>query len=536
MEPGRVVVVGLDAADWAFLDPWIRAGDLPVLASLVEGGSSGVLASTLPPVSAPAWATFMTGLRPERHGLFDFIMENPATGLPTLARADLVRGRKLWEAASDAGKRSVVLNVPITWPPTPFDGILVTGMLTPDGKNFTHPPEFAEALLREFPRYRLEYDAALIGDLPALRTHLSSIAREGAGLMQALLRRERCDLFVGVFTTTDRVQHQFWGERETTVRAHYREVDRHLGEVLAAAGPEATVMVLSDHGFRSVPVKFYPNRWLAERGLLATRRARGRGRGGEGPEGAVGGEEAEIRKVDEFLAPRGPAGGLLDRLRGFVGLGGDLEVDPARTRASLYSIETGGVQVNLRGRSPRGIVAPGAEYEAVRDEVIAGLRALRLPGSAEPLFDLVERREEVYRGPMVDWAPDVVTRSRGNAVAIARDLDAGKWLRENRHERGGHSPDGILILRGPGVRRGARVEGMGIEDVMPTLLWLLGVPVPDGLDGRVRTDLLDPEAAAARPVRTAAAPAAAPPAAPAAAFEAGEEEELRRTLEGLGYI
>ena len=523
----KVVVIGLDAADWGFMEPWIRAGDLPRIGALVEEGASGVLASTLPPVSAPAWATFMPGLRPERHGLFVFIMENPRSGLPTLARADLIRGRKLWESASAAGRRSVVLNVPISWPPTAFDGILVTGMLTPEGKTFTHPPELGAAILAEFPNYRLEYDPSLLENLPALRSNLSDLALHGAALMKTLMRRERWDLFVGVFTTTDRVKHQFWHERETVVREHYRAIDRYVGELAAEAGPEAVFVLMSDHGFRSVPVKFHPNRWLREKGLLSTRRRRE-----AHPEGP---DAAEIRKVEEFLAPKGSARGIMDRLRGFVGLGGDLEVDPSRTRASLYSIETGGIQVNLRGRAPHGIVAPGAEYEKVRDEVIAGLKSLTYPDSPEPLFDLVARREEVYAGPMMDWAPDVVTRSKGNAVAISRDLDPGRFLRANRHERGGHSPDGIVAVRGPGIRRGARIEGMGIEDVMPTLLWLLGAPVPGGLDGRVRTDLAEPAAAAANPVVTAAPEEAAAPAA-AGAFDAAEEEELRKTLEGLGYI
>jgi predicted AlkP superfamily phosphohydrolase/phosphomutase len=530
----RAAVIGLDAADFGFLDPWMAAGDLPRLRALRDGGAWGTLASTFPPVSAPAWSTFMTGLRPERHGLFDFVMEDPATGRRTLARADLVRGRKLWEAAGDAGRRSVVINVPITWPPSPFPGVLVTGMLTPEGKAFTHPPELGASILAEFPGYRTDFDAGLLPDMEALRAQLDGMALQGSRLMRALMAREAWDLFVGVFTTTDRVKHQFWDRRETVVREHYRAVDRYVGELAADAGPGTLLLVLSDHGFRSVPAKFYPNRWLRERGLLGTRTRRGAAPAAPAPEERE--EEEHIRAVEEFLAPERPEGGVLPRLRGMLGLGGALEVDPSRTRASLYSIETGGIQVNLKGRAPGGIVEPGREYEEVRDRVIEGLRELRFPGTDEPLFDLVERREAVYRGPMAGWAPDVVTRSKGNRVAIAKDLDPGRWLRAQRHERGGHSPDGILLASGPGVRKGVRLEGLAIEDVAPTLLWALGIPVPADLDGRVRTELFEEEAVRANPVVRGApsAPAAAPP--PGGEFSAAEEEELRKTLEGLGYI
>lgn len=527
--PRKAVVIGLDAADFAFLDPWMEAGDLPRLKALRGEGASGVLASTFPPVSAPAWSTFMTGLRPERHGLIDFVMEDPANGRKTMARSDLIRGRKLWEAVGDAGRRSVVVNVPITWPPSEFPGLLVTGMLTPEGKTFTHPADLGARLLQEFPGYRTDFDVNLISDVEALRKHLLGLADQASRLMRTLMKREAWDLYVGVFTTTDRVKHQCWDRRETIVREHYRAIDRYVGELIDDAGPDALVLVLSDHGFRSVESKFYPNRWLKEQGLLATRTVRpGAGHG-------AGEADEQVRAVEEMLAPVKREDGLIPRIQGMLGMGGDLAVDPARTKAYLYSIETGGIHVNLEGRAPGGIVEPGKEYEEVRDRVIAGLRALKSPGSEEPLFDLVDRREAVYRGPMVGWCPDVVTRSKGNRVTMFKDLDAGKWLRGNRHDRGGHSPNGILLARGPGVRKGARVDGLGIEDVMPTLLWWMGIPVASDLDGRVRTDLFEDEVVRSNPI--VKGPASAPDARPAGdAFSADEEEELRKTLEGLGYV
>lgn len=529
MSARKVAVIGLDAADWEFMDPWMKAGDLPHIARLCEEGVRAPLASTNPPFSGPAWATFMTGLQPGGHGLFDFVMENPRTGRPVLARSDLVAGRTIWEVAAAAGKRGVVVNVPITWPPRPFEGLLVTGMLTPRGKPFCHPPALGEEILARLPGYRCDLDVGLKGKPESLMAHLDDMAFQNLGLMRMLLRRGPWDLFVGVFTTTDRAKHLFWDRRETFVREHYRKVDRAVGELLGEVGEEALVLLLSDHGFHTVRTKFYMNRWLRERGLLEVREAREEGEPGE--------EERELRQgLEVFMRPARTRRGLLARLFGRRDDAGTLEVDPERSKAWLYSAWTNGVKVNLRGRGPGGTVEPGAEYEALRDGVIAGLRELRFPGSDAPLFDWVGRREEVYRGARLEWAPDVVTRSDGFRVVCGKNLDRGKVLRESSHDAGAHSDTGILVVRGPGVRRGGRLEGAGLADLMPTVLWALGLEVPGGLDGRVLEGAFTPEALAANPVRTAAAGPAAGASAEAGAFDADEEEELRKTLEGLGYI
>ncbi len=527
----RVAVIGLDAADFEFMDPWRKAGDLPVLDGLLSGGASGPLASTIPPVSSSAWATFMTGLNPGAHGLYDFVMEDPKTCRPVLARQDLIRGTRMWEAVGAAGKRSVVVNLPITWPTRPFPGAMVTGMLTPEGvESFTHPPELAAEVRAKYPGYRCDLDVALKSDPERLRVHLDELARQNAGVMTMLLDKGDWDLFVGVFTTTDRVKHLFWPKRETVVRDHYRLVDRLVGEVLGRLGPDDLVILLSDHGFHSVRVKFYMNRWLQERGWLVTRTRTGTG-------ASPAPEEGDVQRGETFF--RGARGkrGFLGRLLGRGGDEEDLEVDLSKSKAYLASAWTGGVKINLKGRSDHGIVEPGAEYEKLRDDLIAGLKALRFPEGDGPMFDFVGRAEEIYHGPMMAWGPDVVARSIGFRVTPGKNLQKGRLTRVSTHEQGTHSDTGILGIRGPGVRAGARVEGAGIEDVMPTVLWGLGLPIPAGLDGKVLESAFTPEALKASPVTIAAAGAAPESAAgDGRAMTNDEEEELRKTLEGLGYL
>jgi predicted AlkP superfamily phosphohydrolase/phosphomutase len=532
----RVAVIGLDAADFGFLRPWMDAGDLPNLKAFVDGAARGPLRSVNPPISGPAWASFMTGLEPGGHGQFDFVVEDPRTNEPVLSRFDRIRGTKVWDVAGAAGKTSVVVNLPVTWPAPPLRGLMVTGMLTPTGKGFTHPPELEKEVLAAFPGYRCDVDMNLKEDERAVLAQLDALAEMNLGVMRMLLRRGPWDLFIGVFTSPDRCQHLFWDRRETVVRDHYRRVDRCVGELLREIGDDALVLILSDHGFQSLDTKFYMNRWLAERGWLRTRPGN---REEAAPEGVEADRRKEFDELFGILRPTEGRRGLLARLFGRGG--GELQVDPTRSRAWLHSLLTNGVKINVKGSSPAGIVEPGAEYEDLRDAIVEGLRGLLHPATGKPLFEWVKRREEAYHGPCLDWAPDVVTKAENGRLVFGRNPDPGKVVRVSRHEQGNHSDLGILAVRGPGVRGGADLRGANLVDVMPTLCWALGLPVPPGLDGRVLLEAFEPAVAAANPVRVAAAghastPGAIPGPTTPEPTTPEEEEELRKTLEGLGYL
>jgi predicted AlkP superfamily phosphohydrolase/phosphomutase len=506
--------------------PLLEKGEMPHVAALLAEGAHGVLHSTVPPVSAPAWATVLTGLDPGRHGLYAFVVERERKGEMHLANLTDVRGAKLWDLAAAQGVRPVVANVPVTWPPPAVDGVVVSGMLTPETEDavFTHPASLGAEIRARIPGYRIDVDRSMMEDREALYDRLSEISRMHRDLFLHLLRTQDWGLFVGIFTNTDRVQHAFWRSRRELVDRHFREVDAHVGEILAAIDRERTVvMLMSDHGFQGSRWKLYVNRALEEAGLLATRRA-------SGPD-----DHYDRRRPDYFDAFQGgrgaeeaPKGGLLDRVAAAVGVGGVTTIDWPRTRAFLWSLDTGGVAVNLKGRYPHGTVAD-ADYERVRTEVIAALTSLRT-GDGRPAFRSVRRREDAYRGDFVHLAPDVVTEP-DDTVSFGMDLDAREAMRAHKREEGHHSPRGFVSISGPGVRRGARIEGH-LRDCLPTILHALDLAVPSICDGRVLAEAFEAD----RPVRVLddAVLATAAPEPPA--YTAEEEEELRRSLEGLGYL
>ena len=175
----KLLVIGLDAADFDVLDPLIERGELPHLAELLSSGASGVLHSTIPPVSAPAWGTFMTGLQPGRHGLYSFVVEKPDAPMQLANLAD-IHGPKLWDHVATQGRRPVIVNIPVTWPAPRFDGVLVSGMLTPERDDvvFTHPPELSAALRTAVPGYRIDIERAQLDAKDSLFETFSDITRK----------------------------------------------------------------------------------------------------------------------------------------------------------------------------------------------------------------------------------------------------------------------------------------------------------------------------------------------------------------------
>ena len=155
-ERERVLVIGIDGATFDLLTPWMEEGFLPNLAALMGSGSHGPLRSTIPPITASAWTSFQTGKNPGKHGLFDFTQYRPGSYETSYVNASSVLAEPLWQVLSRQGKRVVVINVPVTYPPRPVNGYLISGMLTPSmDVEFTYPPDLYQQMVREIGDYQI---------------------------------------------------------------------------------------------------------------------------------------------------------------------------------------------------------------------------------------------------------------------------------------------------------------------------------------------------------------------------------------------
>jgi predicted AlkP superfamily phosphohydrolase/phosphomutase len=550
----KALIIGLDGATFDLMDPLLAAGEMPNLARLMAEGTSGRLRSTLPPNSAPAWTCFLTGKNPARFGYLDFRyhdLRNYSGYTNRFSSSAAFSGQTMLDAVSAQGRGVVACRIPMTYPVWPVRGAMVAGFPTPDRTQaYTHPPELAAELN---PMALHSHDEILrAGVREQERNADFEIAHIERTMGQYLTAREQ-DLYVCVSGVADGFQHRFWkyvdpqhalydpadGARYgDVINECYRKLDGMVGRLVAQVDADWLVVLMSDHGGGPRPAKALNlNAWFRQQGWL------------EVASGAASPAYRTMRRLltwarhsfpfPEWASRHLPAKVLtgLSEIRS-----GSSLIDWSRTRAFRVELQfpAEGIEINLRGRQSLGIIEPGAEYEAVRTEVIESLTGLTDPQDGRPLVREVHRREEVYRGPFLEEMPDIllVIDPAYAAGAGTDHVFSEVPLSSIARISGDHLMDGIVVMRGEGlVREGERLEGAEIVDLAPTILHAIGCPVPSDMDGRVLEEALEPSFLAQWPVVYGG-----PLGERAARDESGsdysgeDEEGIRKALEGLGYL
>ena len=547
----RVILAGIDGATWSIIEPMIAEGKLPNLAAMVRNGATGVLASTEPPNSSLAWTSFMTGVHPGKHGVFFFREQRHGSYQRPVVSLDSVQAPTVWQLASEHGKKVAAITVPMTFPIQKVNGCMIGGLLTPDrNADFIHPPEL-----------RQELEQA-IGDVPAdnepeILFH-SSTEEEAAKCMmhvieqitrmgEHILEHHDPELFCLVYRQVDLTSHQawcfqdpewqaknpgLWEQRKNVLAEVYEAVDAAFGRIrekaLAMDG-EVVFGTCSDHGFGPITYRYFLNRWLMDQGYLVLK------------------SSASMMKLKLFLQRKW--NGLLRRtgiLKMLVKRGRKLGkgqeetimdmIDWSKTRA--YSSFSGGediVLINLKGREPEGIVEPGAEYEALRDEIMQRIVELKAPDGTR-IIEKAYRREDLWQGEQLHTAPDIQCITVDTACNMSPHPLAPVHAQEAVEGRPAmHRPDGIFGLEGSGIRKDVRIQGSQIADMTPTMLHLLGLPVEDYMDGRVMEDCFTDEFRAAHPVQTREDHIELQPRDTGASVE-DDDEKLIETMKALGYM
>jgi len=550
----KILVFGIDGGTMSLVGPWAKRGELPNLARLIAAGTSGALRSTIHPLTPQAWTSFLTGVNPGKHGVFDFGHRRPGGYELGLTDSRHRRAPAIWSYLEPYGLTTGLMNVPMTFPLERVHGFQVSGMHTPTLELSTGSRALLEELRGAAPDYQIDVMSPWYEELDAfLRDVRRMVVARGRAAVE-LYRRRRPDLFVLVMVAVDRVCHALYGQMShpqshgrdgragwkysAEVLEAYRAVDRVLGDLLAEIDDETVVIVMSDHGFGSLERDVSLNQLFLDQGLMSYSPRKVRPRlpvvdvpvGGEGRT-AWGALVDRWRRVTPL---RWIDDGRLRRGRIPAGLRRWEYIDWGRTVAYSHGF-FGNVYVNLRGREPEGSVDP-ADYERVRERIAAVLvDRLVDPEDGGRIVDQVYRREELFSGPFLEEAPDLVVVMRGYSY-ITRggcELSQTETVAPTRvGHSGNHRLDGMLVMWGPGIRQGATVQGASIMDLMPTMLQILGVPVPQGLDGRVLGEALErPEHLASMARRLLA-----PEAKGARPLTAGEERIVRRRLRNLGYF
>ncbi|MGI8890896.1 MAG: alkaline phosphatase family protein [Chthoniobacterales bacterium] len=527
----KLLIIGLDAATLDLISPWVTEGKLPSIAHLMRAGVSGRLASIVPPVTPPAWTSFVTGKNPGKHGIFEFVEIPPETYSMRYLDANSRRAKTVWRMLNEAGVSVGTVNIPFSYPPEQLDGFQISGMSTPsENSAFVYPPALRTELENHLGKLRL--DPRFLGFMSTnlrRRQVLADMKELDDQWLHAslyLIDHHPAEVMMFTFMSIDTVQHHFWQFMDPTHHYHdpelaqefgdailqvYQRLDTAVGRLLEKISPDTPVLVVSDHGGGPTSDRIlYLNRYLAQIDLLHYL---------ERPAYSL----QEIVKRSLRLSYSLLRGSLSSERKirlaaNFPGLRKRLEesvtayanIDWSRTKAFCSEVLASpqGIWINRKGVRPEGIVEE-SEYDSLLSLITQKLGELKDPRTGESIVKRVFRQNELYHGSYCDEAPDLIldwwdTSDFSTSPSLPErtgdpPVEIIAHQPSQTAEWGGtHRRDGMVVACGKPFRKGREVQGAQLLDIAPTILHLMGQPVPDDMDGRVLEELFEPEYLAGR--------------------------------------
>jgi predicted AlkP superfamily phosphohydrolase/phosphomutase len=431
-----IFILGLDGMGFSQLKR--LSAHMPTLKRILASGAVARLASPLPAQAQVAWASFATGQNPGKHGIFGLIERSPNPFATYIINALELKSPTVWEILSQRHKSMGVMNVPLTYPPKEINGLMVACSLTPfrDLTQAVLPIDMAPRLLEM--DYRIEGDNNLALQQPeAFWQDLNLTMQRRFQAARQLLQSEQWSLWQLHDPAIDRLSRFFYHppdedcEYKRRIQEVYTNLDVCLAELLSCLPRNCRLLLVSTHGFTQCRATFMLNYWLEENGYLLF---------------------SQNRRNLENMHPH--------------------------TRA--YCLAPGRIFINQAGREQMGTVNPGQDSEDLLQEISHRLRALLLPDSREPIVKAVHRKHDIYRGPHLDRAPDLILEAAAG-VDLRANLNASR-LWPAPFQPGLPDPDdGFVFIQG--MKTTASGRAMDIIDLAPTLLHMLDIAPPPGFDG-----------------------------------------------------
>lgn len=527
----KVLMIGLDGATFTILKPMMDDGVMPVLKSLIDEGVQGDLMSTRNPLTPPAWISMVTGRSPHVHGVYDFL--RPSTtedGNVHLKVNDFrdVRSETVWSMVNRHGKRATSLNFYGMAPPQPIDGYVASGFVPwRHLRKGVHPPALFDTL-RNLPGF----DYKLLGmDIGEEKKAVQGLVegehddwiklqderdRAWTDVCCHLMETDRTELTAVVLDGPDKLQHLFWrfvdpalleespSDWWNSIRAlcldFYRTVDNNIRRLIETAGPDTNVILTSDHGFGATTEVVYLNEWLARHGYLKWA------------------DDASTDGTGKLTA---------DKLRDHQGA-----VDWKNTLAYCPTPSSNAIYIKRANGDSHGVTS--ADYLDFCLKLKTELLGYRDEKDGGQVFSGVDTNK-LEGTPYVEPSPDVTVRLRdGGFVSI---LKSGDVVVPREAPDGTHRPNGIFVAWGPDIRSGETIDPLDLLDITPMMLHMLGLPVPEDLEGRVPVEAFRPEALEAQPVSTSGQTAGGATAGAGKAEPSREERDaLIKQMKILGYM
>lgn len=490
----RSIIFGVDGLTFRILHPLIERGDLPNFKKLSQEGCEAILESKYPPLTPPAWTSLSTGLKPARHGVYDFWTyadEQQGTRAARSTRVQTKRkgGKAIWNILSEFGKRVLVINVPVTFPPETVNGIMVSGYLTPSDKvDFTYPASFKEELYHVIPDYQIDLELRNFWGKPRGKELLIDatlrMTERRIELTRYLLREKPWDFCYVAFVGPDRLQHTLWEEisaLDARATEYFRLLDHGLGLLLEELGPDDTLFVVSDHGFQGASHVFNINEYLYSKGLLT-------------PSSSRQIDRAHRTAIIKHTLSQARLLPLARRVKKYLEHKSALKVHHSDVYHPLLTDidweRTVAYVPSLSGY-------PGSYADIFLDasldakdiaELSEDLKRQIDPKSGKPLIDAIYTNEVYGEGPYALPEPHLLLLPN-DGITFRMNLGSKWYWQETSQIRGTHQKDGVMYAYGGGIKQGFKAPNAEIYDLVPTVLHAMGLPLPDTFNGRILDEL-----------------------------------------------
>lgn len=457
----KVFIFGIDGAfpEYVF-GKWLD--ELPNIKKVLEKSKYGIMNSTIPPLSATAWSSIYTGKNPSDTGIFEYIYrKNHSYEEIHLISSKKLKEKTIWQIASEQGKKSIVCFPLLTWPIKPFDGILISGTLTPSGKDVdcTYPKELKQEIKEKLGEVPMP-------DIPNFRNltkeeiieEVYKMTRKHINIMKYLIQNKEWDLFFGVINMSDRLHHMFWRYLDEKHRKHdpeskfknvikdfYVFLDKELGNLLELLDKDTKIILISDHGITRMHTRVNLTDWLIKEGYLVLKEP--------------------IKEKAPFKMSM---------------------VDWEKTRVFAIGAYEGQVYINLKGREPQGIIETGEEYNALLLELETKLK--QIPGDDGKEMDtkvFVKKRD--YNGKLIEEAPDMIVYFDNLEYGCNSTLIGNETLWSPSTAKGSddatHSKKGIFSITNSNGKE--YLGDVNYLDIAPTILKELNIKIPEDLKGKI---------------------------------------------------
>lgn len=513
MLENKVIIIGIDGASFNVIQPLVKKNELPTFKKLMDGGSWGELESSIPPVSCPAWPSFITGKNPKNHGVYDWFGYNKDYS-KHIFNSTHIRGKRYWDYLNEVGLICGVINIPYSYPPQKIKGFMISGIFGSEDRDFTYPRNLKRELIRN--GYKIEPNVHFISDTKFIKEQVSMLKLRTETTL-SLMKNKRWDVLTVIYRASEHVQHRFWRKNKIGfIYQIYKTLDKILDKILNEAGEKTNIIIMSDHGFGYIPKHIvHFNTWLVKEKYLTLEKY----------------TKIPVQKIHIILHKFG-----LEHFKEFVKKKVLSTLDIAsrgviwhKTKAWIrISGDHGFIFINRKRRFEHGNIED-RNYTKIREKLIKKIQKIRNPKNNEKVIEKIWKKEELYGES--ELAPDIIFRTKPQYQGwetLGRDV----FLEIPEYARiATHAPKGIFIAFGPNFKK-KKLENISIIDLAPTILAIYGIKSED-MNGHV-LDIIKKEIGIKKKPKVSMREGKE--MREAEVFDEKDKEKIMERLRALGYI